>query len=557
MSDMPADTSQLLSHFYLKLDGADASEDLITAVLTVTVESSLHLPDVATIVLEDTRQRWIDEESLGPGKALEVSSRGESGEVKIFEGEIVELEPDFGPSMQRLVVRAFDRLHRLSRGRYVRTFLNTKDSDIANRIGGEVGLQVRAASTPQVHPYVIQANETNLSFLQKRAAALGYLLYVKGRTLHFEPPAPAGPPVELQWAVGLNEFHPRMTTMEQVNNVTVRSWNWQDRQEIVGQVQNGRGHPEVGESRTGGQLAQNGFNLTAPHLVTHQVIRVQDQAERLAQAVADRHAGRFIEAEGVGAGNPAITAGASVRISAVGRRFSGTYYVTAATHRFDASHTYKTHFSVSGQNPNTLLALLASAHEDPPAPHLAIGIVTNNDDPEGLCRVKVKFPWLSVEHESDWARIAVPGGGNERGIEFLPEVNEEVLVGFELGDIHHPYILGYLWNGKDKPPIPNSEIIQGGKVMKRVIYSRTGHKVIIDDEDGGGGIIIQDRNDNIIQLDTRQNKLFIEVAGNVEMKAQGDIKMTAQGKVEIESGMNVKIQGSTTVDVTAGMINLN
>ena len=80
------------------------------------------------------------------------------------------------------------------------------------------------------------------------------------------------------------------------------------------------------------------------------------------------------------------------------------------------------------------------------------GLITNNKDPEKYGRVKVKFPWLSEEDESDWLRVVVPGGGNNRGLLFLPEVNDEVLVGFEQGDINRPYVLGGLWNGQDTPP---------------------------------------------------------------------------------------------------------
>src|SRR5437899_1321842 len=83
---------------------------------------------------------------------------------------------------------------------------------------------------------------------------------------------------------------------------------------------------------------------------------------------------------------------------------------------------------------------------------LAVGIVTNNEDPENHGRIKVKFPWLADNHESDWARMAAPMAGNNRGAYFLPEVNDEVLVAFEHGSIDAPIIVGALWNGKDTPP---------------------------------------------------------------------------------------------------------
>src|SRR5438270_1732035 len=116
------DTSHLLSQFYVTIDGADASEAFMDAVHRITVETSLHLPSIATVVLYDPRLRWIDDDSLAPGKTLKISARMEGSQAALFDGEIVELEPDFEPDTQWLVVRAFDRLHRLARGRHVRSF---------------------------------------------------------------------------------------------------------------------------------------------------------------------------------------------------------------------------------------------------------------------------------------------------------------------------------------------------------------------------------------------------------------------------------------------------
>ena len=98
------------------------------------------------------------------------------------------------------------------------------------------------------------------------------------------------------------------------------------------------------------------------------------------------------------------------------------------------------------------------------------GIVTNNQDPEKLGRVKVRFPWLSENDESWWARVAVPMAGKEIGTYFLPEVDSEVLMAFEQGDIHFPYVLGALWNDPNKPPETNED----GKNNKRTIVSRSG-----------------------------------------------------------------------------------
>jgi phage protein D len=565
-----------LSQAYVKLDGANAPDDFMRDLVDITVESSILLPAVASILLHDAALRWIDFAGLAPGKPLVISTRGSrrgEGEQVVFDGEIVELEPGFRPGVQDLTVRAFDRLHRLTYGRHVRSFLNVTDGDLVQKIAAEVGLSAEVAATTQVHPYVLQNNETNLQFLRRRAAAQGLLLYVQGERLVCQPLRAAGTAVELEWGRGMNEFRPRLTTLQQASGVTVRGWDPAAKQEIVGQAQNGTGAPQLGFGKTGAQVIQDAFRLQAPALITDRPVRHQGAADLLAQAEADRIAGTFVEAEGTCAGNPALVAGASVRLSAVGERFGGTYLVTAATHTYSAQAGYSTQFAVTGHRPSTLVGLLAPAEDRAPMQGLVIGVVTDNLDPEGLGRVKVKYPSLSADHASDWARVVVPGGGAERGMEFLPEINDEVLVGFELGDVHCPYVLGGLWNGKDAPPKKSQEVVSGGKVQQRLIRSRAGHLILLDDTDGGGGITVQDRGGNKVFINSQDNSLTVTMNGDTSVSTKGTMTFEATGKVEIKGlgvsvdggvgkvdvkGMGVSVDGgAATVDVKATMVNLN
>lgn len=570
-----ADTSALLSQFYVKLDGNDAAEDFMRDLMEITVESSLHLPDVATLVVNDPHLRWIDAESLAPGKSVKISARHTSGEKPIFDGEIVELEPDFHPSTQILTVRAFDRLHRLARGQHMRSFQNVTDGDLVKKLAQEVGLKAQCAPTSQVYPYVFQNNQTNLAFLRDRAAALGYLLYVEGDTLYFEPPKPEGKPIPLEWGVTLGEFRPRLTTVGQSGEVTVRGWDPATRQEIVGHAKNGQGAPSVGEKQSGGDLAQGAFHVDAQSQGVIRPVRSQAEADALAQALADQRASRFIEAEGVCSGDPAVIAGSSVQISAVGDRFSGTYFITSATHIYSAQSGYVTQFSISGLHPATLLSVLQPQHAGGmggvgavASPHhslgLVIGIVTDNNDPLKQGRVKVKFPALTPDHASDWARVVSVGAGAERGIQFLPEVNDEVLVGFEMGDIQHPYVLGGLWNGRDAPPSPDA--VTGGKVETRWIKSRKGHTIMFEDKESGGSIIIVDTSNSMITFDAENTKLSIFSNGDLDIQSQGNLTVQAgqnltlkapQGQVEIQGSTGAKVESDATVDIKGSLINLN
>jgi uncharacterized protein involved in type VI secretion and phage assembly len=180
---------------------------------------------------------------------------------------------------------------------------------------------------------------------------------------------------------------------------------------------------------------------------------------------------------------------------------------------------------------------------------VVIGIVTNNKDDEGLGRVKVRFPWLSNTDDSFWARIATPMAGNNRGAYFLPELDDEVLVAFEHGDVRFPYIVGSLWNGKDLAPASNTD----GKNNLRLIRSRSGHVIKLNDEDGKETVeIIDASGKNSIVIDTAHNTITITAAADIVLAAaQGSIKLQAQ-TVEIQATADVTIGAKGKMNVTSG-----
>jgi uncharacterized protein involved in type VI secretion and phage assembly len=171
---------------------------------------------------------------------------------------------------------------------------------------------------------------------------------------------------------------------------------------------------------------------------------------------------------------------------------------------------------------------------------VVIGVVTNNQDPNNMARVRVKFPWLSDDNESWWARIAVPMGGKGRGTYFLPEVEDEVLVAFEHGDVRSPYVVGALWNGKDAPPTTNSD----GQNNIRLIHSRSGHLIRLDDTNGNEKIEIIDK--------TGGNKITIQSSDNsMKLECTGKMTLHATAGIEINSDADIKISANTTMNITA------
>jgi uncharacterized protein involved in type VI secretion and phage assembly len=190
------------------------------------------------------------------------------------------------------------------------------------------------------------------------------------------------------------------------------------------------------------------------------------------------------------------------------------------------------------------------------------GVVTNNQDPDKLGRVRVRFPWLSEEDESWWARIAAPMAGDERGVYLLPEVDDEVLVVFEHGDVRFPYVIGALWSEKAPPPETND----GGSNDRRVLKSRSGHVIRLDDTDGDEKIEIVDKDEkNSIVVSTADGTITIAADSDIELKsASGKLKLSANG-IEITSQAGVSIEASADVDLKASgqlnakgsMVNIN
>ena len=188
--------------------------------------------------------------------------------------------------------------------------------------------------------------------------------------------------------------------------------------------------------------------------------------------------------------------------------------------------------------------LLAPSDADGRHYGVAIAVVTNNRDPDGLGRVKVNLPWLAEQVESDWARVVSPMAGAARGVFFLPEVNDEVLVAFEHGNPDVPYVLGGLWNGKDKPPEANSD----GKNNLRTIKSRAGHVIRLTDTDGEEKIEIIDKSaKNTIVISTKDNTITITAAADVTLQSSnGKLKLSGNG-VEISSKAAVKIEAAAVM----------
>src|SRR5512137_2263372 len=210
---MPAQ-AKLMDHLYIKIDGNDLPTKVMDDLLEMTVESSLRLPHMFTIHIHDEQLKWIDDGPFALGKEVEIATvQEESGTSRVLiKGEITAIEPNFGEGTQAtLLVRGYDRSHRLHRGTYSKAYLQVTDSDLASRIAKEAGLSAKVDATSEVYDHVLQHNQTYMEFLSERAQRIGYEFFVEDKTLYFRKPAKNGSALELEWGQKLKSFRPRLT----------------------------------------------------------------------------------------------------------------------------------------------------------------------------------------------------------------------------------------------------------------------------------------------------------------------------------------------------------
>ena len=544
-----------ISHLTIKIEGSPLSAEAVSSLDEVVVDHSLHLPSMFTLRLFSSDMRWLEDDTFREGKKVEILA-GEPP-LPILTARIAALEPDLNQDLPRLVVRGFDLSHKLYRGKQRRSFNNVTDADLARQLAQESGLRPGTIDdTPGApHEYVFQNNQTNAEFLHSRAKRLGFELFVEDDALNFRRPPSGGETVRLAWGEALRSFRARMSTSEQVNEVTVKGWDMRQKAKVEGRATRGNGSPQIGISQPGADLARTAWG-EAKIAIVDQFVRSPSEAEVLAQATLDELSSAFVEAEGTCDGNAAVKPGKQVEIAGVGSRFNGKYYVTSVIHEWNLTQGLRTHFVISGRNPKDVWSLLDESAPPQTNLGLVVGIVTNNNDPEGLMRVRVRFPWLSDSDESAWARVASPMAGNGRGFMILPEIDDEVIVQFEHGDIHRPYVVGAVWNGVDAPPISQASALDGsGQVNKRIFKSRSGHTIMLDDTDGAEEITIVDKTgSNKIVLHSPDNSLQIKVQGDLTIEAQGKITLKATTGLDISSSNSLSIKGMNSIlEGTGGM----
>lgn len=570
----------------------------------VVVDSHLHLPDMFEITFSGAPGEVTRLTRLAIGSAVTVRGAAPGGRTtaELVVGEVTSIEARFAASCQT-VIRGYSADHRLQRARRTRTFLNSKLSDVARRIAVEAGLQVgEIQQTRTAHDHIGQVNQTDWEFLSGQASAVGFQIGMSGGRFYFRKggTGSTGVPVTLTYPDNLQVFLPRVSAGNLAASAEVRVWDAMSASVRVGRSPVRSSSAALSE-RTPATLAAEfdgaaarpqparpaptgvGGPEPSPRAFVVSDLPVATGAaigaavREVADGVADQLGSTFAEAEGEAIGDPRLTAGAAVRIAGVSGVFSGEWVLTRAQHVFDEG--YHVRFEVSGSQRRSLLHLTSSATKAPPVmPGLVCGVVTNVLDPLGKCRVKVSLPWLSPSYESDWAPVAQFGAGERGGAVFLPDIGDEVLVGFEFGDPQRAYVLGSLVNDRSRYRLggdPVKAVGRTGQVTRRGLATASGAMLLFhDEEQPPASEIVLGTQDATMSLTVDQHRKAVRLVcsrqsgsvtiecgptGNIAITAGAGGSVTIDGgaRLDLKAAAGIKIESQGVVEIKGAQVKLN
>jgi phage protein D/phage baseplate assembly protein gpV len=509
---------------------------------------------------------------VGSAVRISVMTTADKSPTLLMSGEITALEAEFDTAGTFTVLRGYDPAHRLFRGRRTESYTQMTASDIARKVAQRAGLQIGDISaTSTVFEHVSQAGTNDWELLDALARDVGYEISVREGKFNFGPPTSASgaPPAQgaqptnplvLDLGTNLLRFRAVVTSAEQVKEVQVRGWDLTTKQALTSTAPAATPTAQLPDV-TPAALAHTFGDPT--YVSTDVPHRTQAEVDTAAKALAEEIAGAFAEFEGVSLGNPEVRADAAVTVGNVGSPFDGKYTVTRSRHRFDPLTGYTTAFSVTGAHDRSMLGLaggITSLRSAPPG--VVVGQVSDVNDPEHSGRVTLKFPWLSDDYVSAWARTVQPGAGKDRGAEIMPEVGDEVLVCFEQGDIRRPYVLGGLYNGVDTPNSDGPTLVDSGSgaINRRSFVSRRGHRLDFLDQDGqheGINLASQDGKVSLL-LDATKTKVTVHADGTVLIEgSQGITIDSASANLDLKGGqISIKASNGVTVDGGSGAVNV-
>ena len=538
-------------------------------VKSIVVQNEVNRIPMAQIVLTDGEASERDfklsnEDLLIPGKKLEINAGYHNDEEAIYKGIIIKHSIKIKSGASLLIIECKDEAVKLTIGRKSKYFYDVKDSDAFEEIIGTYGLEKDVETTNFSHKELVQYNTSDWDFIVSRAQANGKLCFVENGKITISKPDLSSAAVEtITFGATLLDFDAEIDARNQFAKVSSYSWDYTN-QELV----------EIEASDPGVSL--NG-NLSASDL--SETIELENLELRHGGAITETELQDWADAKLLFQqlskvrgrvkfqGIPAVKPNTIITLEGVGDRFNGSAYITGVFHELtEGNWTIDAQF---GLNPEWFsetydIHTPTGSGIMPAIKGLHAGIVTQLEgDPNGEDRILVKIPIINNEEQGIWCRVASPDAGENRGIFFRPEIEDEVIIGFVNEDPNNAIVLGMLHSsGKPSPITASDDNHQKGivtrsemKVMfddeKKSIGIETpaGKKITLDEDQGV--IVIEDENSNVITIDS--NGIKMESAGNIEIVASGDVKIEGTN-VSLKAKAQFKAEGSAGAEMFSSAV---
>jgi Rhs element Vgr protein len=556
--------ADLVTHKIL-IEGTELSKTY--QVKSIVVQNEVNRIPMAQIVLTDGEASERDfklsnEDLLIPGKKIEITAGYHNDEETIYKGIVIKHSIKIKSGTSLLIIECKDEAVKLTIGRKSKYFYDVKDSEAFEEIIGAYGLQKDVEATNFSHKELVQYNTSDWDFMVSRAQANGKLCFVENGKIIISKPNVKSSSVEtVTFGASLLDFDAEIDARNQFAKVSSYSWDYSN-QELV-EIEAKDPGISLNGNLTASDLAETIEleNLELRHGGAITEAELQDWADaKLLFQQLSKIRGR-VKFQGI----PAVKPNTIITLEGVGDRFNGKAYITGVFHEIaEGNWTIDAQF---GLNPEWFSETFdihtpTGSGIIPAIKGLHTGIVTQlESDPNGEDRILVKIPIINNEEQGIWCRVASPDAGENRGVFFRPEIEDEVIIGFINEDPNNAIVLGMLHSsGKPAPITASDDNHQKGIVTRsemKVLFddekksigieTPAGKKITLDEDKGV--IVIEDENSNVITIDS--NGIKMESAGNIEIKATGDVKIEGTN-VSISATAQLKAEGSAGAELSSG-----
>ncbi|MEU5294421.1 VgrG-related protein [Streptomyces umbrinus] len=553
------------------IDGKPLPPDYAPMLVDGWVDQGAGVPAAFRLTFRDPDREVLAKLGIRFGSKVVLTpiADGQGAADPLLTGEVTGLEADYDGTGTFTVVRGYDAGHRLVRRRRVAAYKNQSASDIARKLAKEDGLQLGViGSTKTVYEFISQANVTDWDFLSRLADENGMVMSVNAKgKFEFAKPKPASgapgvgtdgdkSPFVLQARHDILRLRAAVTAADQVGKVQARGWDITTKKKLTS-MSLATKNPGVSIGTAPGEAAKK-FK-TSTLVETGTPYDKQAEVKFAADSLSDDVTSSFAELEVAVRGNPKLRPGVPVTLSDVGEPFQGKYTATSVRHVFGDGQHYESWVTFSGRQWRSLYGLASGGGSavEPRMPGVANAIVTNVQDPDKQGRVKLQFPWLDDQYESDWTRVTQLGGKGGGGI-FPLDVDDEVLVAFDRGALDHPFVIGGLYNGRDKPtPVTDVPLHDGlrNKAIRHTLSDRKGNRVDLLSQTTGArsqGVRVASGDGRLtINLDRTKTEITVDSKGtvsitgsrSVSVEAGTDLTLSARRRLTIKSGGLLNITG--------------